>query len=170
MADKIKFITHDYEVPEQTECTVLWFSSAIIENYNIASIIKYSEMMHFSEYWNKKMAINFDALVDINGVEYNNITLEATIGDWINGFDGLAINTNIISGKNDAKEISLLYKDNVGVTNKIMAECEKFILSDYCIIPTIDEYISLVVSDNVVLNYNYDLHNKSLDFRFITYK
>ena len=51
-----------------------------------------------------------------------------------------------------------------------MAECEKFILSDYCIIPTIDEYISLVVNDNVVLNYNSDLHNNSIDFRFITYK
>lgn len=170
MADKIEFSNYGYEVPEQSGCTVLWQGSTILENHNIASILKYSEMMHFPNYLNEMLSINFNKIVDVNGNEYNNITLEATINDWIDGFKDLTIETKIVSNGNVDEEITIFYKDNASVTNKIMAECEKFVLSDYCLIPTLDSSRPLILSDNIIFNYDFERHNIKVDFRYITYK
>ena len=127
-----------------------------------------NELLGLSELNEKEISIEFDKVVDIYGKEYNNVFLTTSINNWINGFKDKEVKTSaVIDGV--TKEVKILYSDNVKNTNKIMAECEIAILSDFNMIPTLDCRNFQLISDKVNLNYDTEIHPFLYDFRYITY-
>ena len=148
---------------------VIWSYPQYYENFAIDNILTIKEDLGFLEYRNEEFSIRFDKVIDINGKEYKNVSLITSIGNWINGFKDNYVKTNIVIDGIKTDEVTILYEDNASLTNKIMAECEVYVLSDYSLIPTLDIYDPVIISDRIKYNYAIDIHYIAEDFRYITY-
>lgn len=136
------------------------------ESLTIEYALTNMENLGFTEFKDEEITIEFAKVIDIFGQEYNNVSLTTSISNWINGFSDKKVNASVVL---DGKKITLLYKDNADITNKILAECEKFLLNDFSMIPTLDRYDFDLISDKVNLNYDTESHMFFYDFRYITY-
>ena len=165
-----KFIFDQHEDP----AVVLYYYDGgylyTLEDLAIEYALDYKERMGSADFKNEELSIVFEKIIDAEGKEYNDVTLSTSIINWIKGFEEGILKVNVASDSSQGEEIIISYEDNALVTDKIMAECRKFVLSDYHVSPFVDRFNPKVINDNISLNYNYELHYNSLDFRFITYK
>lgn len=173
-ADKIKFIELYSAIIGQVPYADIYWTFPLFGDYGLDSAIDLYEQIAPPKYKNQKyrkqeLNITFNKIIDINGKEYKDITLTATIDDWLKGYNDENVSTTIHLNNETTEEVIFTYKDNPEVTNKIMAECEKLIFSDYCLLPTLENYDVMIINDNVNLNYESDAHYYSIDFRYITY-
>ena len=148
---------------------IMWCYPLYIGDLAIKHSLSIKEGLGFTDYRNKEFSITFDEIIDINGKRYENVSLITSVSNWLNGFKDETVHTQIIIDGEKYDTVTFLYSDNAKVTDKIMAECEKFIFSDYSLIPTLDTYNPIVINDNINLNYETELHFNNLDFRFITF-
>lgn len=174
-ADKIKFIElYSAIIGQVPYADIYWTYYYSFDNCGLDGAIDLYEQIAPPKYKNQKyrkqeLNITFNKIIDINGKEYRDVTLIATIDEWLKGYNDENVSTTILLSNGQTEEVIFTYKDNPEVTNKIMAECEKLIFSDYCLLPTLENYDVMIINDNVNLNYESDAHYYSIDFRYITY-
>lgn len=170
---KVKFELNyytDYDLQKSIVQDIMWFYPLNLgKDLAIEYILTIKEILGISEYGNEELSISFDEIVDVNGKIYRDVSLVTSLSNWITGFKDEPVKTNVIVSGEKTEQVTFLYSFNARSTNKIMAECEKFMFSDYTVIPTFDSYTPILISDNINLNYNTNLHYISEDFRFITY-
>lgn len=173
-SDKIKFVGRGTAVIGQTPYSDIYLSFYYQGDYGLDCVIDLYEQIAPPEYQNQKyrnqeVNITFDKIIDINGKEYKDVTLIATIDEWLKGYNDNSVSTTIDLNNETTEEVVFTYRNNPEVTNKIMAECEKSVFNDYCLLSTIEQYNPMIISDSINLNYESNAHYYNIDFRYITY-